>query len=63
MSSSRTTSKSFALMPDFITSLIAMSNPSISRLSRALVSASGSAPRSSMAATAMSPLIPDSHSK
>ena len=59
MSSSRITLKSQMSSPDLETRVTSVLNPVRSRDDRALSSASLSAPRSSIAATAMSPLIPE----
>ena len=53
------TLKSQASRPDFDTLVTLVLKPSRSRDDSALSRASRSAPRSSMAATAMSPLIPE----
>ncbi len=63
LSSSRTTSKSVAAMPFLPTSDILTSKPSRSRLRSVSRSLSLSAPRPIMAATAMSPAMPDPQSK
>ena len=59
MSSSRTTLKSHTSRPDFETRVTSVLNPSRSSDDSALSRASLSAPRSNIAATAMSPLIPE----
>ena len=59
MSSSRITLKSQTSRPDFDTRVTSVLNPFRSRDDSALSRASLSAPRSSIAATAMSPLMPE----